>query len=87
MDEQPALGTILFHVALLTIIVILVDARLMRGALAILPPCFWPSGPSVPRKQSRRRTTNGLGFTIGEWTCSFVSTLRNCSVIFGISTP
>ena len=37
MDEQPALGTILFHVALLTIIVILVDERLMRGALAILP--------------------------------------------------
>jgi len=37
MDEQPALGTILFHVALLTIIVILVDERLIRGALAIIP--------------------------------------------------
>ena len=37
MDESPAMGTILFHVALLTIIVILVDERLMRGALAILP--------------------------------------------------
>ena len=37
MDEKPALGTILFHVALLTIIVILVDERLIRGALAIIP--------------------------------------------------
>ncbi len=37
MDEQPALGTILFHVALLTIIVLLVDERLMRGALAVIP--------------------------------------------------
>ncbi len=37
MDEQPALGTILFHVALLTIIVILVDERLIRAALAIIP--------------------------------------------------
>ena len=37
MDEKPALGTVLFHVALLTIIVLLVDERLMRGALAILP--------------------------------------------------
>ncbi len=37
MDEQPAMGTILFHVALLTIIVLLVDERLMRGALAIIP--------------------------------------------------
>ncbi len=37
MDEKPAMGTILFHVALLTIIVLLVDERLMRGALAILP--------------------------------------------------
>ena len=37
MDEQPALGTILFHVALLTIIVLLVDERLIRGALAIIP--------------------------------------------------
>ncbi len=37
MDEKPALGTIFFHVALLAIIVLLVDERLMRGALAILP--------------------------------------------------
>ncbi len=37
MNEQPALGTIFFHVALLAIIVLLVDERLMRGALAILP--------------------------------------------------
>ena len=37
MDEQPALGTILFHVGLLTLIVLLVDERLMRGALAIIP--------------------------------------------------
>ena len=37
MDEQPAFGTILFHVGLLTLIVLLVDERLMRGALAILP--------------------------------------------------
>ncbi len=37
MDEQPALGTILFHVALLTIIVLLVDERLIRGALAVIP--------------------------------------------------
>ena len=37
MDEKPALGTILFHVALLTIIVLLVDERLIRGALAIIP--------------------------------------------------
>ena len=37
MDEKPALGTVLFHVALLTIIVLLVDERLMRGALAVIP--------------------------------------------------
>ena len=37
MDQQPAMGTILFHVALLTIIVLLVDERLIRGALAIIP--------------------------------------------------
>ncbi len=37
MDEQHALGTILFHVALLTIIVILVDERLIRAALAVIP--------------------------------------------------
>ena len=37
MNEKPAMGTILFHVALLTIIVLLVDERMMRGALAILP--------------------------------------------------
>ena len=37
MDEQPALGTILFHVGLLALIVLLVDERLLRGALAILP--------------------------------------------------
>ncbi len=37
MDEQPALGTILFHVGLLTLIVLLVDERVMRGALAIIP--------------------------------------------------
>ena len=37
MNEKPALGTIFFHVALLAIIVLLVDERLMRGALAILP--------------------------------------------------
>ena len=37
MDEQPALGTILFHVGLLTLIVLLVDERMMRGALAIIP--------------------------------------------------
>ena len=85
MDEQPALGTILFHVALLTIIVILVDERLMRGALAIIPAMLLASGPSVPHKQSRPE--NGPGFTIGEWTCTFVSTLRSCSVVFGISTP
>lgn len=37
MNEQPAMGTILFEVALLTIIVVLVDERLIRGALAFIP--------------------------------------------------
>ena len=37
MDEQPAMGTILFHVGLLTLIVLLVDERLIRGAMAIIP--------------------------------------------------
>ena len=37
MDEQPEVGTIFFHVALLAIIVLLVDERLIRGALAVIP--------------------------------------------------
>ncbi len=37
MDEQPALGTIFFHVGLLAIIVLLVDETLIRGGLAIIP--------------------------------------------------
>ena len=37
MDEQPDLGTVFFHVALLAIIVLLVDERLIRGALAVIP--------------------------------------------------
>lgn len=37
MNEQPEIGTILFEVALLTVVVLLVDERLMRGALALIP--------------------------------------------------
>lgn len=37
MDEQPALGTIFFHVGLLAVIVLLVDETLIRGGLAIIP--------------------------------------------------
>ena len=37
MDEQPDLGTIFFYVALLAVIVLLVDERVIRGALAVIP--------------------------------------------------
>ena len=37
MNEQSQTGTILFEVALLTIVVLLVDETLMRGALAFIP--------------------------------------------------
>jgi hypothetical protein len=37
MNERSATGTILFEVALLTVIVILVDETLIRGALAFIP--------------------------------------------------
>ena len=37
MNENPQIGTILFEVALLTVVVLLVDERLMRGALAFIP--------------------------------------------------
>ena len=37
MNEQPAMGTILFHVVLLAIIVVLVDETLIRAGLAIIP--------------------------------------------------
>ena len=37
MKEQPATGTILFEVALLTVVVLLVDEWLIRGALAFVP--------------------------------------------------
>ena len=37
MNEKPATGTILFEVALLTVVVLLVDEPLMRGALALIP--------------------------------------------------
>ena len=40
MDGQPALGTVFFHVVLLAIIVLLVDERLIRGGLAIIPGMF-----------------------------------------------
>lgn len=34
MNEQSVTGTILFEVALLTLVVLLVDERLIRGALS-----------------------------------------------------
>ena len=37
MNEKPETGTILFEVALLTIVVFLVDEWLIRGALAFIP--------------------------------------------------
>ncbi len=37
MDKKPETGTILFEVALLTIVVLLVDEWLIRGALAFIP--------------------------------------------------
>mgnify|MGYP004210804749 CR=1 FL=1 len=37
MNEESATGTILFYVALLTLIVLLVDERMIRGALACIP--------------------------------------------------
>ena len=60
MDEQPALGTILFRVALLTIIVILVDEWLMRGALAILP--------AMLLAQRAIGATQAKSTSNGEWT-------------------
>ena len=60
MNEKPALGTLFFHVALLAIIVLLVDERLMRGALAILPAMLLSqraraSGASPAKANGRRR--------------------------------
>jgi hypothetical protein len=37
MNERSVTGTILFEVALLTVIVLLVDERMIRGALAFIP--------------------------------------------------
>ena len=37
MSDKPEIGTILFEVALLTIVVLLVDEWLIRGALAFIP--------------------------------------------------
>ena len=37
MNEKPAMGTILFEVVLLTVVVLLVDEWLIRGALAFIP--------------------------------------------------
>ena len=37
MNKQPAMGTILFEVVLLTVVVLLVDERLIRAALAFIP--------------------------------------------------
>ena len=37
MNDKPETGTILFEVALLTIVVLLVDEWLIRGALAFIP--------------------------------------------------
>ena len=37
MNDKPKTGTILFEVALLTIVVFLVDEWLIRGALAFIP--------------------------------------------------
>lgn len=37
MDKKPETGTILFEVALLTVVVLLVDEWLIRGALAFIP--------------------------------------------------
>ena len=37
MNEKPETGTILFEVALLTVVVLLVDEWLIRGALAFIP--------------------------------------------------
>ena len=37
MSDKPETGTILFEVALLTIVVLLVDEWLIRGALAFIP--------------------------------------------------
>ncbi len=37
MNDKPATGTILFEVALLTIVVLMVDEWAIRGALAFIP--------------------------------------------------
>ncbi len=37
MNEKPETGTIIFEVALLTVVVLLVDEWLIRGALAFIP--------------------------------------------------
>ena len=37
MNDKPETGTILFEVALLTVVVLLVDEWLIRGALAFIP--------------------------------------------------
>ncbi len=37
MNQKPAMGTLLFEVALLTVVVLLVDEWLIRGALAFRP--------------------------------------------------
>ena len=58
MDEQPAMGTIFFHVALLTIIVLLVDEPLIRTALAAIPALLL----------AQRAIGSAKAGEIGEWT-------------------
>ena len=58
MDEQPDVGTIFFHVVLLAVIVVLVDERMIRAGLAIIPGMLL----------AQRALGGSQGKSTGSWT-------------------
>ena len=68
MNDKPQTGTILFEVALLTIVVFLVDEWLIRGALAFIPAMLLAQRAldSAGAKASDGLTGDPGGASIGE---------------------
>ena len=57
MSDKPETGTILFEVALLTVVVLLVDEWLIRGALAFIPAMLLAQRALDAGKKASERTS------------------------------
>ncbi len=69
MSDKPATGTILFEVALLTVVVLLVDEWLIRGALAFIPAMLLAQralDAGGSRASEDLSSTNDLGTPVRE---------------------